>query len=75
MGPCLLSDEFGELYWKLLRLGCLIVWACVSEHVAVFIPLLYLHGSLQPIPLVVLVVNWLPGTDVLMIIESFAGGS
>ena len=48
----------------------------MPEHVAVFVPLLYLHDLLRPIPSVVLVVNWLPGTDVApWIIESFAGGS
>ena len=76
MSRCLLSNEFGDLYWKPLRLVCLIICVCVSVYVAVPISLLYLHGLLQPIPPVVVVVNWLPGTVIApWNIDSFAGGS
>ena len=57
MGPFLLSDEFGELFWKPLRLGSLVACACEFVCVAVFVPLLYLHGLLRPVVPVVLVAN------------------
>ena len=48
----------------------------MSWQVAVFMLLLYLQGSLQPVPSIVLVTNWVAGTDVApWIMESFAGGS
>ena len=57
VGPFLLSEEFGELLWGLLRPVGLVVRPCRFVCMAVFVSLLYLHGSLRPVAPVVLVAN------------------
>ena len=77
VGPFLLSEEFGEmLLCRPLRLVGPVDVLCVAVLVAVPIPLLHLHGSLQPVTPVVLVASWSVGADAAVcIIESFTGGS
>ena len=77
MGPFLLSEEFGKMSLsRPLRLVGPVDVLCVAVLVDVFVPLLRLHGSLQPVMLVVLVVSWSVGADAAVcIIESLTGGS
>ena len=77
MGPFLLTEEFGEmLLCRPLRLVGPVDVLCVAVLVAVPVLLLCLHGSLQPVALVVLVASWSVGADAAVcIIESFMGGS
>ena len=77
VGPFLKSEEFGELVLcRTLRpVGLVdVLWGAVLA--AVLGMLFHLHGSLQPVALVVLVVNWSVGADPApCIIESLLGGS
>ena len=77
MGPFLVSEEFGELLLhRPLRPVGLVDVLCEAVFVAVFVPLLHLHGSLRPVMPIALVVNWSVGADPApCIIKSFKGGS
>ena len=70
VGPFLTSGGFGGFSFGLIA----VLWLVVFEFVLVV--LLYLHGSLQPGTLVVLVMNWSTGEDVAPCnIELFSDGS
>ena len=77
VGPFLESEEFGELLLcRPLRPVGLVDVLCGIVFVFVSGMLFLLHRSLQPVALVVLVVNWSVGADVApCIIESFLDGS
>ena len=77
VGLFLVSEEFGKLLLcRPLQPVGLVDILCGAVLVAIFAPLLHLHGSLRPVMPVTLVVNWSVGADPApCIIESFMGGS